>query len=243
MRTRVGSAVVVVVGLAWFATVAAAPAGAIAQSDAAIADAGLVVQTDLPGGYEATPDDDDSSNLDKEAKQFPACRALAALSSATKKTKAKPTKAQSPDFEAVDNQVTSETSVYATETDATTVATMLEDPILLRCLDPLMTVAMRQAMAETAKKLPKRQRKAAQRVAVDVAALPGDGGSGADDQATYRVTIQLGILQGTPMYADVVFVREGRALGFYTFVSVGAPSTVETTVLPAVVGRLAAAQA
>jgi len=161
----------------------------------------------------------------------------------TKKTKAKPTKAQSPDFEAVDNQVTSETSVYATETDATTVATMLEDPILLRCLDPLMTVAMRQAMAETAKKLPKRQRKAAQRVAVDVAALPGDGGSGADDQATYRVTIQLGILQGTPMYADVVFVREGRALGFYTFVSVGAPSTVETTVLPAVVGRLAAAQA
>ena len=50
-------------------------------------------------------------------------------------------------------------------------------------------------------------------------------------------------LSGYGMYADVVFVREGRALGFYTFVSVGAPSTLETTVLAAVVGRLAAAQA
>jgi hypothetical protein len=42
---------------------------------------------------------------------------------------------------------------------------------------------------------------------------------------------------------DLMFLRVGRAVGMYDFLSFGSLPTVETTVVPAVAGRLAAAQA
>jgi hypothetical protein len=102
-----------------------------------------------------------------------------------------------------------------------------------------MKRAFEIGFAEAAKELRRKQRELLKDVDVDVATIDGPG----EDGLTYRLTIKMGILPGTPMYMDLVFLRVGRAVGMYDFLSIGSTPTVETTVLPAVAGRLAAAQA
>ena len=218
-----------------------APASA-AQSDEAIANAGLITRADLPPGYTVSTDDDSGPDLDDAAKKIPACRAFVALTKTiTKNTKDKPTEAEGQDFETLtDSFVGSETSVFATADAAIKGLTALKSPTMTRCFEPLMKTAVEASLAEVIEELPKKQRKAASQVDVTVTSESGPG----EDGIKYHVVIEAGILGGTPLYMDLVFLRTGRATGFYSFGNLGAPPTATAaTVLPPVMARMTAAQA
>jgi hypothetical protein len=233
----VAAATAVLVGS--FVVVGVAPVGA-AQSDDAIANAGLITQADLPVGYApSTSSDDSDDDVDKAAKKIPACRALAALS--TKDAKRRTTDAKGEDFEtAAHASATSEISVYAEQATAAATQSALESPKVERCFDPLMTAVLQKALAQGVKELPKSQRKSGRRLDVGVTTEPGPG----EDAITYHLVVKFGFLAGIPVFVDFVFLRDGRAVGFYSFTEFGnPPTTTETNVLPKVVARMTAAQA
>jgi hypothetical protein len=202
----------------------AAPSAAATGSDQQIARAGVLVQSDFPTGWTTsarakTPD----AELDAAAARVGSCKPFLAFSRANKKNP----RAESPNFDHEQSNVTNTVSVYPSETTAKASIHTFSDSRMPKCLQKLFN-------AEYGKQLRKDERTASQvkTVTTSIAQVP-DVRIG-DEAVAYQGTVDVGFKDGSTQTIGIGFAatRVGDAVAGYSWTS---DSDISATLQPAIV--------
>jgi hypothetical protein len=211
---------------------AAAPAGAAA--DTAVAKAGVLTLTDFPSGWTQSPRAKTSdAALDAAAAKVKSCAPFAAFTTANRRNP----RAESPNFDDAQSNVTNAVSVYPTTAKAVAAMRMFADRRLPACLRTLFTSTFR---AELTRKKKVAEQLASVRTTMKEVPRVQIG----DEAVAYQGAVDVVLKDGTSQAIGlgVVAARVGDAVTGYSWT---ADTDISTALQPAIitsVARLRAAQ-
>jgi len=232
-----------------------------------IATTGFVTAADLPPGWQQAandstvnrggsgsqtgghqPGNDAADEVLRIARKIPACRAFTGLAGSGSGTVGSVTSRSprgtdriafdGPKFTLGSAAATSQVTVFPTATVADEVFRLGREPTTKTCLTRLYRTVVTEALQKAGKKLSPAQRRELRHVVVEVT-TPKPPSVG-DDVVLFRITVDLGPVSNVKLVVEQEFVRVGRAVGTYTFSTVGDGSIRENVVRSAT-NRLAAA--
>lgn len=192
-------------------TVAAADPAA---SDEDLAEAAVLVVSDLPAGFAESPDDEGPDG-DDEDDPFDKC-----LGSAGDELEAATTaEADSPQFEKGDTTLAGSSAVvFKTEADARGTIQLLASAKGRTCFNEAIAQGFEEGFEEEGAAAPDLE------TSVGALSFPRVG----DEVVSYRARIDFTVEgQELSFPFDLVFVRKGRTIGFYFFGNLGAPFPVK----------------
>jgi hypothetical protein len=204
----------------------AAPAAA-ATTDKQLARAGVLVQSDFPSGWTASPRAKTSdAALDAAAAKVVSCKPFLAFSKANRRNP----RARSQNFEQGQSNVTNSVSVYGSTARAEAAMATFADSRMPDCLQKLFN-------AEYEKQLERDEKTAAQvtSVTTEIAAVP-DVRIG-DQAVAYQGTVDIGLKGGTTETIGLGFAtsRVGKAVSGYSWTS---DTDISATLQPAIVSSV-----
>jgi hypothetical protein len=223
--------VVIVVALVVLGALAV-PAGA--ATDADVAKAGVLVLTDFPSGWTQSPRAKSSdAALDAAAAKVKSCAPFSAFTKANRKNP----RAESPNFDEQQSNVTNSVSIYPSTARAVAAMHTFSDRRLPSCLRTLFTSTFRE---ELTRKQDVARRLASVRTTIKV--VPGV--EIGDEAVAYQGAVEVALKDGTSQTIGlgVVAARVGDAVTGYSWT---ADADISAALQPAIVtsvGRLQAAQ-
>jgi hypothetical protein len=201
-----------------------APAVASKASDTQIAEAGVLVQSDFPAGWTATPRDTSTdAATEKIAKKIPACSDYLALRTATKGE----AKAKSEEFSLLNSQVDNTVTVFPTNAGAIAAMKVFARPSVVKCINTLFTKVFTASLESNAT-----TRNQIESIKVKV--TPASVEPIADGTTAYEGTVTITTKDGTTQTIGVgnAAVRTGRAIDAFSYV---VDTTTVLQLLPSVV--------
>jgi hypothetical protein len=221
MRNR-QSIAAILVGLTAFTTLALPAAGAAAgpTSTRAILRAGVIVASDVPSGWTAGSHPKKS---DQSLRGIPSCKAVIAVDAAAERAATQARSAKFSDPTTGGKTTTAENTVFVFK-DAAAASRFLAVYAKSDASECLRASVARQIGSQ----------------ATTTASPIGDLGNLGDGRAGYEIVVQGPDASGqtVSLFADVVFVRVGRAIAGFDFVNPSQRLPQAPGVVTAVVNRL-----
>jgi hypothetical protein len=191
---------------------AAAPAGAASSNnDAQIAQAGVLVASDLPTTWSQHKRDTSSEkDADAAAVKIPSCKTYRAFRASLQAVKR--SRVQSPDFELGQSTFDNTVNVFASEAAADKVLATFAKSSIPGCVDKLFTILFQQQMVSDKKT-------AAQVKGIKVSVEPYDITNYGDDTVAYEGNVTITFKDGTSLNIGLgnTAVRVGRAVSDYSY--------------------------
>jgi hypothetical protein len=219
-------ALVVAIGLAVLALLAV-PGAAATADDRQHAEAGVLRLTDFPTGWKQTARGAGSdAKVDAEAAKIKRCKTFAELAARNKKNP----RAESPNFDLGQANVTNTVSVYPTVARAEAAVGLFRDAKLPRCLEQLFDAVTRAELQKDSS-----VGKQLKSVTTDVGRETGIRIG--DDAVVYQGTVDVGLKDGTSRTFGLGFVtvRVGTALVGFAYT---ADTDISAALQPAIVASV-----
>jgi hypothetical protein len=200
--------VAVVAGALWVAPAAGAASGG---GDAQIAQAGVLVASDLPATWsEHKRDTSTDSATDAAAAKISSCKTYRSFRQSLDAVKR--SRVQSPDFELGQSTFNNTVNVFTTEKLADRTLTTFGGSTISTCIDKLFTVLFQQQIASDKKT-------AAQVKGIEVDVQPYNIANYGDDTVAYEGSATVTLKDGTTVDIGLgnTAVRVGRAVSDYSY--------------------------
>jgi hypothetical protein len=204
----------------------ALPAGAATDTD--VAQAGVLVLTDFPSGWTQSPRPKGSdAALDAAAAKVKTCGAFSAFD---RSNRANP-RAESPNFDDHQANVTNTVSVYGSTAEAVAAMHTFADAHVPKCLDALYTSIFRGELTRT-------KEVAKELASVRTSVKPVSGIVIGDQAIAYQGAVDVALKDGTTQSIGlgVVTARVGNAVSGYSWTS---DTDISAALQPAIVTSVA----
>ncbi len=205
------SAPVLLVAVAAGALSVAPAASAASSNDAKIAQAGVLVSSDLPTTWSQHKRDTSSDKATAAAAaKIPSCKAYRSFRQSLDSVKR--SRAESPDFELGQSSFNNTVNVFANEKSASRALAMFGSSSIATCTDKLFTVLFQKQVASDKKT-------AAQVQGIEVDVQPYDITNYGDDTVAYEGSATVTFKDGTTLQIGLgnTAVRVGRAVSDYSY--------------------------
>jgi len=200
--------VAVVAGALWCAPAAGAASG---DGDGKIAQAGVLVLSDLPTTWsEHKRDTSSDTAADAAAAKISSCKTYRSFRQSLDVVKR--SRVRSSDFKLGDSTFNNTVNVFANEKSADKVLTTFGNSSIATCIDKLFTVLFQQQVASN-------KATAAQIKGIEVDVKPYDIANYGDDTVAYEGTATVSFKDGTTLGIGLgnTAVRVGRAVSDYSY--------------------------